>query len=70
MSQRKPKPELTDHAVIRFLERVKGLDIDAIKAEMLPDRTREAIEFMGNGKVVNDRYTLVVRDGRVVTVIL
>jgi hypothetical protein len=30
-----PQPKVSSHAVLRYLERVKGMDIEAIEKEML-----------------------------------
>jgi len=31
---KKPLAHVTDHAVLRYLERVKGVDIDAVRDEL------------------------------------
>jgi hypothetical protein len=38
---------ITEHAVLRYLERVKGIDIESIKKEMLPVKVKEQIETLG-----------------------
>lgn len=34
MKQKPTEPRVTDHAVIRYLERVRGMDIAAIRSEI------------------------------------
>lgn len=60
---------ITDHAIVRYLERVKGVDMDAIRAEMQSASLAAAVEF--GAKVLIGRHgeRLVIRDGIVVTVI-
>lgn len=60
---------ITDHALLRYLERCKGVDLEQIKTEMLPTRTADAISKLGDGTyTIHDRFTAVVRSGCVVTV--
>lgn len=37
------KPEVSAHALVRFLERHHGVDMDAIRAEMLSEEVRAAV---------------------------
>lgn len=55
---KKPQAHVTDHAVLRYLERVKGLDIEAARLE-LGHLVDHAIE-VGAGAAVIDgiRYVL------------
>ena len=65
-----PRARVTDHALVRYLERVKGLDVEAIRAEILTDRNVAAFEFVGQGKVPICRGAkAVVRDMTVITVV-
>jgi|688.fasta_scaffold480146_3 chromosome segregation ATPase len=63
------EPILSEHAIIRYLERVKGLDIAEISNEIMDEKTKNAIKFMKNGKINRDEYALVVRDSVVVSII-
>ena len=50
-----PKPYISDHAVLRYLERVKGVDVEAARAEMMSASVATAIDIgcdtvkLGNG---------------------
>ena len=63
--------EVTDHAIVRYLERVVGMDLDPVREQMQPDeKILRALKQMGTERV---RYTrngmkLVVVNGKVVTV--
>lgn len=63
---------ITDHAVVRYLQRIEGLDIKAIENKILPadGRTREAIKVLGGKGVfpVGTSHRLVLEAGRIVTV--
>lgn len=62
---KKPLAHVTDHAVLRYLERVKGVDIDAVRDELgrVVDR---AIE-LGAGAAVVDGVKYVLNDRTIVT---
>lgn len=63
-------PLVTDHAVLRYLERKHGLSIAAVIDEMLGDGRAALVPKIGFGKVKCPGLGVVlqVRDGRVVTV--
>ena len=64
---RRPLPEVTDHAVLRHLERAQGVDVEAVRREIARTVARGA-ERGAVGVLINGlRYVL--RGGRVVTVL-
>ena len=66
-------PVVTDHAIVRWLERVCGVDVRGqIEADILGGGRDELIARIGNGRirVEGTRNTLVVRDGFVVSVVV
>jgi hypothetical protein len=63
---------ISDHAVVRFLERVEGLDIDAVKHDIVPEKVMEQLEELGysNGVYpVNKTHKVRVKDRTVVTIL-
>lgn len=58
---------VTDHAVIRYLERVQGVDVEAVRRE-IGERVAIAEDHPGCSGVVIDglRYTIV--DGHITTI--
>lgn len=60
--------EVSDHAIVRYLERVAGIDIEALKRKMLTDSDRAWINS-GATRVKKGDRQLVCKDGVVVTVI-
>jgi len=63
---------ITDHAVLRFLERKKGLDVDALRGEIKESLARASaaageIALRDYNVRAND-LLFVVRNGRLVTV--
>jgi recombination DNA repair RAD52 pathway protein len=61
---------VSDHAIVRYLERVKGLDIEAIKKEILPDALSRAAKKMGNGFYpVNGTHKVRIKNQVVITVL-
>lgn len=62
---------VTDHAVLRWLERVTGIDVATqVRAEILAEGRARLIRTIGNGKirVAGSNAVLQVLNGRVVTV--
>jgi hypothetical protein len=48
-NERETRPiQVTDHAVIRYLERVEGVDIEEIKKRIVPPRTENCIRTLGS----------------------
>ena len=64
------KPTVSDHAVVRWLEIVRGLNIEAIRAEIL-DQGRE--EWAAKGavyvRVPELDVSLVAEQGRVISIV-
>lgn len=64
-------PIVSDHALVRWLERITGVDIRAsVEPEILAQGRGELIKRMGQGKIrlLEHDAQLVIRGGRVVTV--
>jgi hypothetical protein len=62
-------PHVTDHAIVRHLERAYGLDVDAIRAEICSPVVQLA-EGFGCGTVIGKNGTrVIIRDGCVSTVL-
>jgi hypothetical protein len=59
-------PSISDHALVRYLERVKKFDFTEFRKEMLTSDRYEAIK-MGATKIKIDNITFVVNDGVIVT---
>lgn len=70
---------VTDHAVFRYLERVKGMDkstieegginLRNIKKRLITDKVKKMINVVGSGRFPHEECTLVVKDGVVVTIV-
>ena len=66
---RRFEPVVTDHAVVRWLERVQHFDIEAVRAEIL-DHGRDAWVAQGavTVRVPDLGISLIAQDGRVISV--
>lgn len=61
---------ISEHAILQYLQRVKEVDIEAIKKEILNDNVRSMIEKLGkSGRYPNKDFQLVLKDNVVVTII-
>ncbi len=60
---------ITDHALLRFIERVKGIDIEACRAEMQSPALDAAVKAGASYVRRGDGTRLVIRGSSVVTVL-
>ncbi|MBF6626849.1 hypothetical protein [Tuanshanicoccus lijuaniae] len=62
---------VSEHAIIRYLERVLGIDSDEIVEKILPEKTRRLAMELGNGRyAVNEgEFKVVIKNGVVVSVL-
>ncbi|HZF69394.1 hypothetical protein [Sulfuricurvum sp.] len=60
---------VSEHAIIRYLERVYRLDLEKIKQEILPERIAVQAKVIGNGRYWVIDHTLLIKDNVVVTVL-
>lgn len=63
------KPMITDHAIVRYLERVKGMNIKDLEKEILNDATIDLVnKFEGVGTFPCEGFRIVVKNNVVVTI--
>jgi hypothetical protein len=60
------EPRLSDHAVLRFIERALGLDVDAIRKRIMTDVVKDAIAS-GATTITVEGIRFKVVDGTIVT---
>jgi hypothetical protein len=60
---------VTDHAIVRYLERVKGIDMDIIRAELASPTAEIADKFGAPIVILSSGHRVVVRNGCVSTVL-
>lgn len=67
-----PRIKVTDHALIRYLDRVGDYDIEEIRRQMVTKELRHTIKLVGNnGKfpVGDGKHVYVISDGTIVSVV-
>lgn len=62
------EPIVSEHAMLRYLERVKGVDLQALTNEILTEERRQYIAELKTCSIRCDGYVLVVKSGTVVSV--
>ncbi len=63
------RPMVSEHAMLRYLERVKGIDLKEIEKEILSDSVSDTIETISSGRIpISKDMELIVRKKTVVTV--
>lgn len=65
---KKPLIPVSDHAVIRYLERVQGVDVEAIRAE-IGRVCQSGVEYPGASGVVVGGFRFKIKEGVVTTVL-
>jgi len=63
----KKQPEVSDHALVRALHRIYGIDTDALKRKILTDQDRASIA-MGCTRIKKAGFVYVIENGVVVTI--
>jgi hypothetical protein len=61
---------ISEHALLRYLERVYKLDLEKLSSEIVPESLKSTIEELGNGEYhTQEGYSLKVYDNVVVTIL-
>ncbi|MFD1914134.1 hypothetical protein [Halodurantibacterium flavum] len=63
---KRPRPHVTDHAMLRYLERVVGIDVTAHRRD-IERLVAQAVELQATA-LTKDGYRYVINDFRVTTV--
>jgi hypothetical protein len=59
---------ITDHAMLRYIERVMGVDMAQVRENILPRSNQQAVRRLGSGSFPIGEHRIVVKGGRIVTV--
>ena len=61
---------VSEHAMLRYLLRVQGLDIAQVARDLVPDRIKEQIKMLGNGTypIPEKGFKIVVKENVIVTI--
>lgn len=60
---------VSEHAILRYFERVMKFDIEEIKKKILPDEQENQIKVLGSGTFSVETHRLKVRNGVVITIL-
>lgn len=62
--------KVSEHAIVRYFERVIGYDIGCIEKKILSDQVTKLVEALGgNGSYPNDGFSVVMKNYTVTTVV-
>ena len=61
---------ISEHAILRYLERVKGFNLEDIKNEMLDVTTKDTLKVLPVNKIKCDGYNLIIKNNVITTVTL
>lgn len=63
------EPIVSEHAILRYIERGMQFDIEQIRGNILSEKVRACIDTLGNGKFpIGNGLFAVVKDRTIVTV--
>jgi hypothetical protein len=66
----KTEPTVSEHALLRYLERVYNLSMEEIKEAIMPKDIIPVVKKLGSGKIpVGDSHKLIVKNMVVVSVV-
>lgn len=61
---------ISEHALLRYIERVLNIDIEEISNSILTDQFKTLVYTLGDGKIpLNNDFTAIVKDNVVTTII-
>jgi hypothetical protein len=64
------KVKISEHALLRYFERVLGFDLKEVEQWILTDEVQNMIKTLGgNGKYPNEKFTVVMKNYTVTTII-
>jgi predicted nucleic acid-binding Zn-ribbon protein len=69
LTRKKKVVVVSEHAILRYLERVKGIDIEATKKEILPEAVGNVAAELGTGEFPAGTHSVKVKDSVVVTIL-
>lgn len=62
---------VSEHDILRYLERVKGIDIEELKKEIITEQVENLVNVLGgNGKYPNNNIQLIMKNFTVTTKII
>lgn len=70
LSKHNSEPTISEHALIRYCQRVLNIDTDKIIKEILDEKTIDQIKTISSGKIPKDDYIVVVKNNVVVSIFL
>lgn len=62
------KIKISDHALVRYMQRIQKVDMLAVANELLPADTATLAERNGDGEYPTGTHRLVIRNNKVVTI--
>ncbi len=62
--------KVSEHAIVRYFERVKGFDIEQVAKDILSEQVVKLVEQLGgNGQYPNDGFSVVMKNYTVTTIL-
>jgi len=59
---------ITEHAIVRYFERVLGYNLEEIKDRILPPEEKQVIKQLNNCTYPRDGFSLIIKNNKVITI--
>lgn|SRR4030066_1011031 len=69
LEQLQKEPQLSEHAIIRYLERVLGFDLESLKKQILTPEVIDQINTLKNGKIIRNEFIYCFKNKTIITVL-
>lgn len=60
---------VSEHAILRYLERIEGIDMEEVCRKILPDAVKQQSELIGDGNFPVNGHTVRIKSRVVMTVV-
>ena len=68
LKDRNIDPIVSEHALLRYIERVIGIDMDELRQKILTEEVKNFSRIFGDGTFPAEGFKVVVKDKKVVTI--
>lgn len=66
----KNDPEISLHALIRYIERIHRINIEEIKKNLLSQKIKEYVNDFKNGRITENGITFIFKNRKIITIIV
>lgn len=61
---------LTEHAILRYIERVMGVNVEEVRSKILTDKLKKLNDEIGDGEFHLDGFKVIVKENVITTIVV